>query len=84
MTLAITHGNTVTLDFGNLNTDEQNIDALAFDSATTFLDRRHHGRDEPDDLLGGFEHGRANFIGLRFEREQHHDLSDQRWEHGDA
>ena len=37
MTLAISDGNTVTLDFGNLNTDEQNIDALAFDSTTSSL-----------------------------------------------
>ena len=37
MTLAISDGNTVTLDLSSINTDEQNIDALAFDSSTNSL-----------------------------------------------
>ena len=64
MTLAISDGNTVTLDFGNLNTDEQNIDALAFDSARA-LTVGYHGRYQPDDQLGG---------GLEYRRAEHRRL----------
>ena len=37
MTLAISDGNTVTLDLASINTDEQNINELAFDSSTNSL-----------------------------------------------
>ena len=58
MTVGISDGNTVTLDFGNLNTDEQNIDAFRFE-CQQHHDLRHHGRDEPYDLLGGLEYRRT-------------------------